>query len=252
MVASPARMHTNGSGRRPSFGAVVSADGHLHQRRRHALLHRADHTVALVGPVQVAFDPSQRFGEGRSTDRVQREVAADGAVERGRDPQRTGRWWRGAVTVELGVGTERPVAHRLHDLAPGQLEAVVDEHRFVAPEQVTASVAGGVGEQVDVVGTELAGRPRLGGGGHRRDGVAATQDAPRRARGDRRGAREACPWRLGSVATPDRATVPAVGAAGDLGVEPVPQPDHGDEFVVELAVGERVEVDIGGGRRRLR
>ena len=86
----------------------------------------------------------------------------------------------GCRHVEFGVGAERPVAHRFDQLAPGQLQAVVDEHRFVALEQVTAAVAGGVGEQVDVVGAELAGGPRLGGGGHRRDGV--DRDAGSRVR----------------------------------------------------------------------
>ena len=40
------------------LGCGGGTDGHLHQRRRHPLLHGAGHTVALIGAVQVALDTS--------------------------------------------------------------------------------------------------------------------------------------------------------------------------------------------------
>ena len=173
-VASPARMHTNGSGRRPCLGDGLGAHGHLHQRRRHPLTHRADDPVALVGAVQVTLDASQRLTDGGAGDRVQRELARHGAVERGRQPQRPGPRWCGAVPVQFGVGTERPVAHRLHRLTPGQLRAVTDEHRFVTGEQLGATRRR-VGEQFDMIRADLARRPRLRRDRHRRRRLTATQ-----------------------------------------------------------------------------
>ena len=82
-VASPARMQISGSGRRPPAGTVCGAHGHLDQGGGHPFTRGADHPVALVLAVQVAFDPAQRFADGGPGDRVQREVAGDGAVEPG-------------------------------------------------------------------------------------------------------------------------------------------------------------------------
>ncbi len=67
----------------PAGGDGLGAHGHFDQGGGHPFTHRADHPVTLVLAVQVAFDPPQRFADGGPADRVQGEVAGDGAVEPG-------------------------------------------------------------------------------------------------------------------------------------------------------------------------
>ena len=57
-VASPARMHSNGSGRRPSAGTVWERTAISTRAAAIRSALTADDPVALILPVQLSFDPS--------------------------------------------------------------------------------------------------------------------------------------------------------------------------------------------------
>ena len=96
-------------GAAPVDGGGVGADRHLDQGGGHPFTHRADHPVALILAVQVAFDPPQRLADGGPGDRVELEVTGDGAVEPGVQTQRGRFGWRCPVAVQFGVGPLTPV-----------------------------------------------------------------------------------------------------------------------------------------------
>ena len=78
MVASPARMQINGSGRRPSAGAVwlASTASSTRAAASRSLVVRTT-PARWFAVVQLAFDTAQRFADGGTADGVEREVSRD-------------------------------------------------------------------------------------------------------------------------------------------------------------------------------
>ena len=149
-----------------------------------------------------------------------------------------------SASTAVGVGALTPVVDELGGLSEAQLGALGDQGRFVIGEHCVTPGPVRPPEQFDVIQRQLAGRDR-----RRRwrasFATAAPGAAPRWPMRQRGASVAGQPGRGAPrpVAGPHAAIVPA-GQQSARRAEPGPLPLHDDDRVVQLAVGERVGVEL--------
>ena len=200
----------------------------------------------LVGEAEFVVDAFPGGGERRPADGVEDRLDMELVI----DPPMRRRlpvpppWRRPVVLTGQGVDPIHPVAHRLDDRPPRQLDTEPNQPRFVAFEVVAARVGVGCGEQPDVIDGDLAGRQRFGDQRHLRQlGGLADQFVGGRF------AQPGLPGQPGAGGTgpvlgPNPPVRPLPGELENRRVDDIAQLHQPDQGAMHLAIGQRGGIDV--------